>query len=59
MTDSTMTQLMLQGQQLLVDSQQASLIEEIKTWPQDKVTTFMEQLVKLDKVTPTGLVKYC
>jgi hypothetical protein len=32
MADSTMTQLMLQGQQLLVDAEQTTLLEEIKSW---------------------------
>lgn len=50
---------MLQGTQLLTDSDQTSLAEEVKTWPADMQAAFMQQLVQLDKVTPVGLVNYC
>lgn len=50
---------MLQGTQLLIDADQTTLAEEVKTWPAEMQATFMQQLVQLDKVTPTGLVKYC
>jgi UDP-sugar pyrophosphorylase len=43
----------------LLDAKQESIAEELKTWPVEQQAAFMQQLVWLDKVTPTGLVKYC
>lgn len=50
---------MTQGAQLLKDAQQVTLIEDLKSWTQEEQATFMRQIVELNKVTPTGLVKYC
>lgn len=45
--------------QILQDSQQTKILAELAHWDQDQKDSFLSQIERLNKVTPTGIVKYC
>ena len=45
--------------ELLKDAGQTKVLQEMDSWQQSARDKFVKTLVELDKITPTGFVKYC
>ena len=48
-----------QARQILTDAQQQAVLDSLNAREGDAQVKFAEEIVQLDKVTPTGMKAYC